>query len=672
MTDIERANAGPPPPGPGEGFAWVDPAGRLIWWTAGFARHWPTEGAPALRAGDPTIWSEEFLALVRTLCEGSDTADPRSLPFARLLRGRPELPDAPAVELIRGVRDGAPGPGLLLRVPSDSREEAAALREELFYAAYRTSSNPMEITDVRGILLDVNPAFERVYGYSPAECRGRKPSLVRSRHTALGLYEAMWAALTDPTVGHWAGEIVNRDRWGGEHPVLLSIAAIRDRHGEIRYYLGVTEDLTERRAWEAGAIRADRLASLGQLSAGVAHELNTPLANISLLAESLRRRVDRPEVADRVESIQQQVEEAGRIVRGLLDFARVSPTSLRRVDLATAVREAVALVQGMRSPDVEIRVRLPDEPMEVLADRGQLVQVLTNLLHNAYDAMGDSGRIEIEGRVDDSRAEVTVADSGPGIPERDLPRIFEPFFTIKQEGKGTGLGLAVSFRIMAAHHGAIVASNRPAGGAAFRITLPGGRGRSAVAHALGSRRAGRTRVPARPRSAAPSDGMSVMIARPRPPRRKSRTARTFGPMLPSANSPRRAWPASSRSVTAPSHRCSGRPNPTATAGTSVTITSAVAPRLRAIRAAERSLSMTASIPRYRPPRSRTTGTPPPPATTGIQGVRRRAPSQERTASASSQRRGLGEATTRRHPRWAGSSRSVHPFVRRSRAASGPG
>lgn len=476
MNETQRSGRPAPETGAGEGFAWVDPAGQLLGWTPEFARRWPIDPARPLRAGDPTIWSEEFLAAVREPRTESGGAGPRSLPLSRIVRGGPEIPGGPEVELIPIPLPGAPGTGLLLRIPPEGRGDDGTAREELFYAAYRTTSNPMEITDVRGMLLDVNPAFERVYGYSPAECRGRKPSLVRSRHTPLGLYEAMWAALTDPTVGHWAGEIVNRDRWGGEHPVLLSIAAIRDRRGEIRYYLGVTENLTERRAWEAGAIRADRLASLGQLSAGVAHELNTPLANISLLAESLRRKVDRPEVAERIESIQQQVEEAGRIVRGLLDFARVTPTSLRRVDLGATVREAVALVQGMRSPDVEIRVRFPDEPIWVLADRGQIVQVFTNLLHNAYDAMNDSGRIEIEGRADDSRAEVTVADSGPGIPDHDLPRIFEPFFTTKQEGKGTGLGLAVSFRIMAAHHGAIVASNRPKGGASFRVTLPRGSG----------------------------------------------------------------------------------------------------------------------------------------------------------------------------------------------------
>ncbi|MHB1435499.1 MAG: sensor histidine kinase [Thermoplasmata archaeon] len=476
MSGIERFDAPGPGMDPAEEFAGVGPDGALVWWTAGFARRWPAAPVPPLRVADPTIWSEEFLAVVRAGRTGSGGTGPRRLRFSRIVRGGSEIGDDPEVDLIPVPGSGGAGAGLLLKVRPDDRGDEGKLREELFYAAYRTSSNPMEITDVQGTLLDVNPAFERVYGYSPAECRGRKPSLVRSHHTSPGLYEAMWAALTDPTVGHWAGELVNRDRWGGEHPVLLSIAAIRDRQGEIRYYLGVTEDLTERRAWEVGAIRADRLASLGQLSAGVAHELNTPLANISLLAESLRRRVDLPEVRARVESIQAQVEEAGRIVRGLLDFARVTPTSLRRVDLKAAVHEAVALVEGMRSADVEIQVRLPDEPMGVLADRGQIVQVLTNLLHNAYDAMGDAGRIEIEGRADDSRAEITVADSGPGIPDQDLPRIFEPFFTTKQDGEGTGLGLAVSFRIMAAHHGAIVATNRPTGGACFRITLPRGSG----------------------------------------------------------------------------------------------------------------------------------------------------------------------------------------------------
>ncbi len=480
MNEIERSDSIASGVDPAEGFAWVGPEGELLGWTPGFARCWPAEPGRPLRPADPTLWSEEFLKIVRDLRAGVGAPDFQRLPLSRILRHGTEIAADPDVELLRVSRPGAGAGGLLLRVAPEGRDDRLRLREELFYAAYLTSSNPMEVTDARGILLDVNPAFERTYGYSPAECRGRKPSLVRSRHTPLGLYESMWAALTDPTVGRWTGEIINRDRWGGEHPVLLHIVAIRDRRGEIRYYLGVTEDLTQRRAWEAGAIRADRLASLGQLSAGIAHELNTPLANISLVAEGLRRRVDHPVVQARVETIQEQVEAAGRIVRGLLDFARVGPTALRPVDLNLAVHEAVDLVRGMRSPDVEIELRLPDAPLWVLADRGQVVQVLTNLLHNSYDAMGDSGRIQIEGRADRSRVEVTVADGGPGIPDHDLSRIFDPFFTTKQEGKGTGLGLAVCFQIMAAHSGSIVASNRPTGGACFRITFPRGSGEAGV------------------------------------------------------------------------------------------------------------------------------------------------------------------------------------------------
>jgi PAS domain S-box-containing protein len=345
-------------------------------------------------------------------------------------------------------------------------------RAELFYASFRSSTNAMQLTDAQGIMIDVNPAYERIYGFTRAECIGRKPNLVRSRHTPAEVYERMWADLTDPNRGYWAGELLNRDRVGRERPVLLSITAIRDSSGTTTHYLGVAVDLSEQRSWELKAAHSDKLVSLGQLAAGVAHEVNTPLANVMLVAESVRRKSTDPWVVGRLDTITEQVEVAARIVRSLLDFARREEPRMVDLDLSEVVREAVAFVRGKQSPDVEISEEHPDGPVRALGDRGQLIQVVTNLLNNAYDAMQGRGAIAISVRRRGARAEIDVVDHGPGLPPEVLPHIFEPFFTTKPEGEGTGLGLAVCHGIVQSHHGSITARNVPGAGAGFLVSLP--------------------------------------------------------------------------------------------------------------------------------------------------------------------------------------------------------
>ncbi len=374
------------------------------------------------------------------------------------------------------VRPLPPGPGrpagalLLVRDATDRVLEAE--RARLFSQSFRSSTNAMQLTDAQGVMVDVNPAYERIYGYSRAECIGRRPNLVRSRYTPPELYEQMWADLADPQRGYWSGELLNRDRSGRERPVLLSITAIRDAGGAVTHYLGVAVDRSEQRNWEMRIAHSDKLASVGQLAAGVAHEINTPLANVMLVAESLRRRTRDPELLQRLSTLTDQVEVAARIVRSLLDFARRQEPRVADIDLADVVRESVQFLRGKQSADVRVESVGPEDGAPVSGDRGQLVQVVTNVLNNAADAMGGHGTIRVEVRRRGGFVELEVVDQGPGIAPEVLPHIFEPFFTTKPEGEGTGLGLAVCHGIVQSHHGSIVARNAPGAGASFLITLP--------------------------------------------------------------------------------------------------------------------------------------------------------------------------------------------------------
>jgi PAS domain S-box-containing protein len=368
-------------------------------------------------------------------------------------------------------RAGEPPCGMILIRDVTDRVEEHELAV-LFHEAFRTSTNAMQLTDVRGIMVDVNPAYERIYGYSRGESLCRKPNLLRGPHIPAQVDEEMWRDLRDPQRGFWSGEILIRDLTGKERPVLLSVTSIRDASGNVTHYLGVEVDLSAQRSWEQLAAHPDRLALVGQLAAGVAHEINTPLANVMLIAESLRRRATDPWVIARLETMTDQIDAAARIVRGLLDFARRDEPHSVEVDLVAVARETVNFLRGKQSAGVEILESYPSGAVPVLGDRGQLMQVFTNLMNNAYDAMGGVGRLRVSVRTNGRRAEFEIIDHGPGIRPEVLAQLFEPFFTTKPEGEGTGLGLAICRGVVQSHHGAITARNVPGAGAGFLVSLP--------------------------------------------------------------------------------------------------------------------------------------------------------------------------------------------------------
>ncbi len=219
----------------------------------------------------------------------------------------------------------------------------------------------------------------------------------------------------------------------------------------------------------------DRLASLGMMSAGLAHELNTPLAVLKGCVERLRER-DRPIERSQVDLMWRVVTRLERLSESLLDFARVRSPSTETVDLRQVLEEAWTLVRLDREVrDIELRNETPSGAT-VQGDSDRFVQVFVNLLRNAADAMNGSG--QIHARAEHFRREerdwvsITIADNGPGIDPEVLPRLFEPFTTTRLDSRGTGLGLAVAEGIVREHHGLILARNRPEGGSEFEVMLP--------------------------------------------------------------------------------------------------------------------------------------------------------------------------------------------------------
>jgi signal transduction histidine kinase len=230
-------------------------------------------------------------------------------------------------------------------------------------------------------------------------------------------------------------------------------------------------------------IVADRLASLGELAASIAHEINNPLAVISEAAGWLRSRADRPELsaeelreasARALDKIESAVDRAARISRNFLHFARAPDATVRDIDLGELALEVRELTwRAAEADNIEVVVTT-DEDADLTAetDPYQLRQVLLNLVTNAVQAVERGGRVEIA--VDGARDQVTMAviDDGPGIPDEHLERIFEPFFTTKEAGHGTGLGLSVSRGIVEKLGGRIEVESRPGAGCTFRVVVP--------------------------------------------------------------------------------------------------------------------------------------------------------------------------------------------------------
>jgi signal transduction histidine kinase len=225
-------------------------------------------------------------------------------------------------------------------------------------------------------------------------------------------------------------------------------------------------------------LRSERLASLGTALAGIAHELNNPLSNVSTSAEILLEENERAGAAERRELIRQivsETERAGDIVRTVLDFTRERPFDRRSTNVLSAVRGSLILCRGALPARVSVDVDVPPD-LEVLADKAKIEQAFINLVKNAVDAMRDGagdGVIRISARpagADD--VEIVVRDTGAGIPAALLERVFDPFFTTKDPGKGTGLGLYLAHQIVELHGGAIRVESAAGEGTAVVITLP--------------------------------------------------------------------------------------------------------------------------------------------------------------------------------------------------------
>ncbi|MCL4078900.1 ATP-binding protein [Coriobacteriia bacterium Es71-Z0120] len=325
-----------------------------------------------------------------------------------------------------------------------------------------------------GSIVTANPAAERLLGQ-------REPDLVPRRIQAVLADDGGLDADVSKVLAGRAPRIVRETkivtRNGKAVHVQVSISRMRDAEGRILGAVVALEDMSEVKALTDQLIRSDRLAAMGELTAGVAHEVRNPLgiirASVQLIEES---NGDPERIAEATSVVKQEIDRLDRVIKALLDFGRPSAPAFRAVKVADVIDDVVLFTRRFaREAHVSISYDIPPDIPYVRADPDQMKQVFVNLISNAVQAMqGRGGSISLSARADGGFVAIRVEDDGPGIPEAELPKIFDPFYSTKDDG--TGLGLTMVHRIVDDHDGYIEVASRVGEGTSFTVYFPAATG----------------------------------------------------------------------------------------------------------------------------------------------------------------------------------------------------
>jgi len=346
--------------------------------------------------------------------------------------------------------------------------------ESRFRTLFRAAPDAVLTVQLGGRVQDANDYVREITGLEPGQVVGRDLIEFVASKDERPLRDALTAAFAGLPARL---EVDFRRRTSPPETRVVALAARRLPETDPPTLLLIGRDITGERELRARLMETERLAAVGELVAGVAHEVNNPLSSISAYAQLLQRDSElTPAQRESVDVIRAETARASQVVRDLLAFARRSAPQREPLDLNQLIERTVRLRSyELRSTNVQVALDLGAELPAVIGDARQLQQVVLNLVTNAIQAMAPvGGTLSIATRADGARVLLEVTDSGPGIPVALRARVFEPFFTTKPEGEGTGLGLSVSYGIVSAHGGTIVLAERGGGepGARFVVSLP--------------------------------------------------------------------------------------------------------------------------------------------------------------------------------------------------------
>lgn len=335
--------------------------------------------------------------------------------------------------------------------------------------------------DTEGRITRVNRTQLRMLGYSVDELMGRR--IWDFMEEEWMVRESDERRSPKPAAGEdrrdeYVYERTFRCKDGSALFAIVESRPLFDGEGRPTGFRGTVRDITERKLIELSLKENSRLASIGELAAGVAHELNNPLMTIGGYSELLLSREIQPSVRRLVEKINDDAVRAGKVVRGLLSFARSRDPEKRYVEIGPVLRQAIEFKEyDFRVHGIAVSLESNGELPRTLIDENQITQVLLNIMTNAEQAMTRrvaAPRVDVELSADEAagKISISVTDNGPGIEPELLNRIFDPFFTTKEVGKGTGLGLSICYGIVKRHDGDIWAESVPGTGTTFHVEIP--------------------------------------------------------------------------------------------------------------------------------------------------------------------------------------------------------
>jgi PAS domain S-box-containing protein len=351
--------------------------------------------------------------------------------------------------------------------------------------ALEQTADAVMISNRAGLIEYVNPAFEKITGYTEADILGKGPKTLQSGRHGEEFYRRLWGTILRGEVFH--DTFINRRKDGLLYYEEKTITPLKDEHGFVTHFISTGKDVTKRKLAEEHArqrrsqlAHVQRVSAMGAMATSLAHELNQPLAAIVNYAQGCihRLRGDKARPAEfltALEHIAAEGKRSGEIIRRVREYLRKGKPLLTRVDINQIVREAADLANPeARQKDIALYLELSEGLPPVLADAVQIEQVVLNLVHNAIEAIdgAQSPRREVTVQTHSdpkNGVEVTVRDTGPGIPVKNSERLFAPFFTTRPDGMG--MGLSISRSIVEAHGDRLEVMSNPDGGAVFRFAL---------------------------------------------------------------------------------------------------------------------------------------------------------------------------------------------------------
>jgi two-component system NtrC family sensor kinase len=349
--------------------------------------------------------------------------------------------------------------------------------------AVRMSTDSIVITDLEGNVVDVNEATLKIQGAnSKSDLIGLKSSdFIAPEEQEIALRD-LSRLIEEGHVNDIQYHILTRD--GKRVLVETNASVMRGRNGEPVGAVAITRDISERKRMEEERQRmeeqlrlAGRLAAVGELAAGVAHELNNPIAAIQGFAQFLTARKGLDETIRKdLDTIYRESQRAAKITQNLLYFARRHEPEKRLISINEVIEKTLELrARPMKVNNIELVVELDSDLPKTLADFHQMQQVFVNIINNAEQAMIEAhgrGRLVLKTQRVSNMIRISFADNGPGISDENMKRIFDPFFTTKEVGKGTGLGLSICYGLVEAHGGHIYAKSKLGQGATFVVEIP--------------------------------------------------------------------------------------------------------------------------------------------------------------------------------------------------------